>query len=174
MADVTNNIEVEGAIAAFVHVNDSDTEPVRTVLALTSKEDLTVTVDESSEDFNPAAERRTRRIRTNNTIDLELSTAVASDLEALSLLGLTDTDGQVTFDSSDRKILASDDEYVEIAYFGDEPDYSAVDIEADSELLHRFEDVEIVSPEVDASASPPMVSLTAWVEGAFYVDYSSA
>lgn len=174
MADITTNIEVEGAVAAFVHVDESGTDPVRTVCALTSKEDLTITLDEDNEDFNPAAERRTRRIRTNNTIDLEVSTAIASDLEALSLLGLVDSDGQVTFDSSDRKVLAENDEYLEIGYFGDEPDYSTVDMVADSELLHRFEDVEFVSPEVDPSASPPMVSLTAWVEGAFYVDYNPA
>lgn len=174
MADLTTNVEVEGAVAAFVHVDESGTDPVRTVCALTSKEDLSIPIDEDSEDFNPAAERRTRRIRTNNTIDIELSTAMASDLSALSLLGVVDSDGKVTFDSSDRKILESNDEYLEIAYFGDEPDYSTVDMVADSELLHRFVDVEIVSPEVDASASPPTVSLTGWVEGAYYVDYSPA
>lgn len=174
MADVTQNVEVEGAIAAFLHVDESGTEPVRTVCALTSKEDLTVTVEEDNEDFIPAAERRTRRIRTNNTIDIELSTAIAPDLSALSLLGIADADGQVTFDSSSRKILSADDAYIEIAYFGDEPDYSTVDMVADSELLHRFADVEIVSPEVDASASPPMVTLTGWVEGGFWLDYNPA
>lgn len=172
MADITTNVEVEGAVAAFVHVDESGASPVRTVLMLTTKEDLTVTVDEDSEDFNPAAERRTRRIRTNNTIDIELSTAIASDLSALSLIGITDSNGQVTFNSSDRKILASNSEYIEIAYFGDEPDYATVDMVADSELLHRFEDVEIVSPEVDPSSSPPMVSLTGWVEGGFWIDYN--
>lgn len=174
MADLTNEVEVEGSVLAFVHVDDSGTDPVRTICALVSKEDITVTVDEDNEDFNPAVQRRTRRIRTNNTVDIELSSAVAPDLEALSLLGLVDSDGAMTFDATDRKILASDDEYIEIGYFNDEPDFSTVDMVADSELLNRFEDVEFASPELDASASPPMVSMTGWVEGAYYVDYSPA
>lgn len=171
MVDLTTETEVEGAILAFVHVDESGTDPVRTVCALTTKEDLTITIEEDNEDFNPAYQRRTRRIRTNNTIDIELSTALAPDLSALSLLGIADSDGKVTFDSSDRKLLAPD-EFVEIGYFSDEPDFATIDMVADSELLHRFSDVEIANPEVDPSASPPTVSLVGWVEGDFWIDYA--
>ncbi|KDE60616.1 hypothetical protein EL22_00035 [Halostagnicola sp. A56] len=170
MADITNSLEVEGSIVSVIHVDESGAEPVRTVLGLCTKDDLSVTVDESNEDFNPGSQRRTKRFRTNNTIDVEVASAVAPDLEALELIGVADSDGKITFDSSDRQ--TGDDEYLEIAYFADEPDFGSVDIPADSELLHRFADCEVTSPEIDPSATPPTASWTFWVEGDAWISYS--
>lgn len=170
MADITNDLEVEGSIVSVIHCDESGADPVRTVLGLCTKDDLSVTIDESNEDFNPASERRTRRFRTNNTIDVEVASAIAPDLEALELIGVTDSDGKITFNSSDRQTGA--DEYLEVAYFADEPDFSAADIPADSELLHRFADCEVTSPEIDPSATPPTASWTFWVEGDAWIDYS--
>lgn len=172
MADITNELEVEGSIVAVIHTDESGTEPVRTVLGLATKDDLSVEVDEDSEDFNPATRRRTSRIRTNNTIDIEVSSAIAPDLEALELIGLSDADGKVTFDSSARK--TNGDELIEIAYFDSEPDFETVDVVADSELLHRAEDCELTSPEIAPSETPPTASWTWWVEGDFWVDYTPA
>ncbi|WP_323192418.1 hypothetical protein [Halostella sp. PRR32] len=150
--------EVEGSIVHVIHVDDSGTDPVRTVLALATKDDISVTIDEDNEDFNAAAERRTRRYRTNGTADLEVASAIDVDMEAMKLAGLVDSNGDVTFDTTDRRIEAPD-EYVEIAYFRDEAqDY------ANAELVHRFHDVEATSPEVDPSATPPLLSWTWWVE----------
>ena len=170
MADITNEVEVEASMVAIVHVDDSGTDPVRTVLGLTTKDDLSIPIEEENEDFNPSTERRTRRIRTTNTIDIEVSTAMAPDLEALELVGIADSNGKITFDSSDRDL--GPDVYIEVAYFADEPDFSAVAIPADTELTPRAGDVEIANPEVDPSASPAMMSFTAWVEGDFWVSYS--
>ncbi|GAB3669557.1 hypothetical protein [Halopiger thermotolerans] len=169
MADITNNLEVEGSVVSVVHCDESGTDPVRTVLGLCTKDDLSVTIDESNEDFNPGSERRTRRFRTDNTIDVEVVSAIAPDLEALSKIGVVDSDGKITFDKSDREV--NGDEYIEIAYFADEPDFSTADIPADSELLHRFADCELTSPEVDPSSTPPTASWTWWVEGDAWIDY---
>lgn len=174
MANITTESEVEGSIATVIHVDDSGTDPVRTVLALATKDDLSISIDEDSEDFNPGKQRRTERIRTSNTVEVEVATAVATDLDALETVGIVDSTGKVTFDTGDRRILESNDEYVEVAYFSDEPDFGTVDMEADSDLLHRFADLELTSPEMDPSETPPMVSWTWWVEGGYWFDYSSA
>ena len=170
MADITNEVEVEASMVAIVHADDSGTDPVRTVLGLTTKDDLSIPIEEENEDFNPSTERRTRRIRTSNTIDIEVSTAMAPDLEALELVGIADSNGKITFDSSARDL--GPDVYIEVAYFADEPEFSTVVIPDDTELTHRAGDVEIANPEVDPSASPAMMSFTAWVEGDFWVSYS--
>ncbi|WP_049925367.1 hypothetical protein [Halopiger goleimassiliensis] len=174
MAEITNELEVEGSTVSVIHVDESETEPVRTILAHCTKEDLSVTIDEDDEDFNPGSFRRTKRYRTNNTIDIEVTSAIAPDLDALEKIGAVDSDGKVTFSGEDRKIQAADDEFIEIAYFDHKPDYTSVDVEADSELLHRAEDCELTSPEVDPSQTPPTASWTWWVEGDFYIDYSSS
>lgn len=170
MADITNDLEVEGSIVSVIHCDESGTDPVRTVLGLCTKDDLSVSVDESDDSFDPGSQRRTKRIRTSNTIDVEVASAIAPDLEALELIGVADADGKITFDSSDRK--TGEDEYLEVAYFADEPDFDAVDIPADAELLHRFHDCEVTSPEIDPSSTPPTASWTTWVEGDAWIDYT--
>ena len=158
--ETTTDQEVEGSIVHVIHIDNSGTDPVRTVLALATKDDLSVSVDEDNEDFNPAAERRTRRYRTNGTADLEVASVIDVDMEALELIGLVDSNGNVTFDTTDRRI-ESPDEYIELAYFTDEgQDY------ANAELIHRFEDLELTSPEIDPSSTPPVTSWTWWIEGA--------
>jgi hypothetical protein len=156
----TTDAEVEGSIVHVIHIDNTGTDPVRTVLALATKDDLSISVDEDSEDFNPAAERRTRRYRTNGTADLEVTSVIDVDMEALELIGLTDSNGDVTFDTADRRI-ESPDYYIELAYFTDEGQgYS------NAELIHRFEDLELTSPEIDPSETPPVTSWTWWIEGA--------
>lgn len=149
-----------------LHVDESGSEPVRTLLALFPKEDLTLTIEDESEDFNPAAERRTRRIRTNNTADLEGATPFAMDMSAMDLIGFVDSNGKFTSDPADRRLRPEDNEFIEIAYQTTEGAAYA-----DAELVHRFEDVEFTSPEVDMSASPPITSFTAWVHGDIWFSY---
>ncbi|QCW03570.1 hypothetical protein [Natrinema pallidum] len=168
----TNNTKVTGSIVAVIHVDESGTDPERTVLALATKDDLSTPISEDNDDFNPGSKRTTQRIRTNHTIDLEVTSALAPDLETLELVGIVDTDGKVTFDKSAREINEADDQYVELAYFDYEPDFSTVDVVADSELLSRFADLELTSPEVDPSSTPPQVSWTWWVEGGYWIDYT--
>lgn len=169
MSASTNNNEVEGSIIHFLHVDESGTDPVRTLLALVPKEDLTVTIEDESEDFNPAAERRTRRIRTNNTVDLEASTPFSADMSAMELIGFVDSNGQFTSDPANRRLRPSDNEFIELAYQTTEGAAYA-----DAELVHRFEDVEFTSPEIDLSASPPITSFTAWVHGTVHINYTGA
>lgn len=165
----TSDTEVEGSIVHLIHVDDSDTEPMRTVLMLASRDDMSFTVEEEEADFNPAAQRRTRRYRTSNTIDFELSSAINVDMEALELLGIVDTDGALTFDTDSRRLRPADDEYIELGYFNAEgADY------ADAELVHRFEDVESASPEIDLSETPPVVSWTMWIHGAVQFAYTES
>jgi hypothetical protein len=156
--ETTQGSEIEGSIVHVIHIDDSGTEPVRTVLALATKDDISLSIDEDNEDFNPAAERRTRRYRTNGTAELEVASAIDIDMEAMELVGLVDSNGDITFDTFDRRLEAPD-EYIELAYFTDEgQDYT------NAELIHRFHDVEATSPEVDPSATPPLLSWTWWVE----------
>lgn len=169
MADVTTDVEVEGSVVAVVHVDNTGTSPVRTVLALASKGDLAVTIEEESADFSPGSDRRTRRYRTNNQITIEVASAMATTLEALELIGIVDSNGEVTFGTADREI-DSPDHYIEVAYFSDEPDFATVDMVTDSELLHRFEDLELANPEVDPSETPPLASWVWWVEGSMWFD----
>lgn len=171
MTDVTNTTEVEGSLVSVIHVDESGEDPERTVLALADKENLSTTVDEDDEDFNPGSERTTRRYRTNNTTDLEVQGAISPDLEALELVGIVDAEGKISFDSADRKILEEDDEYIELAYWNHEPDFETVDVVEDSELLSRFADLELTSPEVDPSETPPQVSWTWWVNGGYWLNY---
>lgn len=172
MADLISEAQVEGPILALVHVDESSTEPTRTVLLHATRDDATLTVEEENEDFNPAAMRRTNRVATNNTVDFEIGTGVTTEGQALELLGIQDTDGQVTFDNSARQL--GEDVYIEVHFFGDEPDYSSIALPADSELTYRFGDVEVRNPEVDASATPPVVSMTMWIEGDLYLNYTES
>ena len=169
MVDVTNQIEVEGAIAAVIHVDDSGTETARTVLGLTTRDGLEVNVDEDDESWQPSTLRREQRIRTSNTIDISVESAFADDLEAVDLIGIVDgdDDGRVTFDSEDRKW--GDDAYIELAWFGDEPDFETVDIVSDSEQLWRGSDIETAGLETDTDV-PPTWSATFWIEGDLYLD----
>lgn len=168
MADQnTNNDEVAAPIVHVLHVDESGTDPVRTLLSLVTKEDLTVTGEDENEEFNPAAERRTRRIPTNNTYDLEMATPFAADLSAMELIGFADSNGKLATDPDGRALKPSNDEYLEVAYQTTEgASY------ADAELVHRFEDVQFVSPEIDLSATPPITSMTAWIEGDIWLNYN--
>lgn len=163
----TTDTEVEGSIVHVIHVDDTDTEPVRTVLALATKDDLDISIDEDDEDFDLASERRTRRYRTNNTVDLEVTSVIDVDMEAAELVGIVDAEGKLDFSKEARKI--DGDEYVEIAYFDSEnADY------IDAELVHRFEDLELTGPEVNPSETPPLLSWTWMVEGDVHLAYDEA
>lgn len=171
MSTISNSsdTEVKGPLVYVIHVDESGVDPVRTVLALATKDDISFTVDEDDEQFDLASERRSRRYRTNNTADLEVSSVIDVDMEAAALIGIVDgTTGALTFDEADRELLAANDEYIELAYGNDEP-LAAI---ADAELIHRFEDLELTSPEIDPSSTPPLMSWTWWVEGAVQLDYT--
>ena len=47
MADLITQTKVDGPVVGVVHVDDSGTEPVRTVLFHATKGDLSLTVDEN-------------------------------------------------------------------------------------------------------------------------------
>ena len=164
----SNDTEVSGELIHVMHVDESGTDPVRTVLALAGKDDLSLSADEDTEDFNPAAERRTRRYRTTNTGDFELSSVMAADMEALELIGLVDaSDGSLTFDNDSRQLKPADNEFIEISYHDTE-----AEAYADAQLVHRLEDVETMSPEVSMSDTPPVTSFTMMVHGAVIFNYT--
>lgn len=171
MSVTTNNTEVEGSIVHVIHAQWNSTDSVydRTVLALTERDNLTMTVEESEAEFNPAAERRTRRYRTNNTVDVEISSAIAADLEALELIGLVDANGELDFATSSRRLdpMDGDGEFIEIAYF----DAEGLTF-ADAQLVHRLEDVESTSPEIDMTEAPPTATWTMWVHGTVHFGYT--
>ena len=72
--------------------------------------------------------------------------------------------------------LVGEEKYVEVAYLADElpSDLSTFDVVADTELLHRFGDCKLMSPEIDPSSTPPMASWEWAVEGEKYIDYNPA
>lgn len=161
--DLSTETEVSGSIVNVILVDDSGTDSVRTVLALATKGDLSVTIDESTESFDLAAQRRTERYRTNNEIDIDVSKAISTDQGALESLGLVDTNGAIDFSDASRQLGA--DQYLEIGYSNDELDYSTDPGPADFELLHRASDVEIMAGDIDPSGTPPTISFTAMVHG---------
>lgn len=173
MVDVTNTTEVEGPIASVIHVDDTGAEVSRTVLGLTTRDALEVNIDEDEVDWDPSTQRRTKRIRTNNTIDIEVESAFATDLEAVDLIGIADAadDGRVTFDNDDRKW--GDDIYIELAFFGDEPDFDTVDIIEDAEVVYRGSEVETANLDMNAGDVPPMWTATFWIEGDLWLDASA-
>jgi len=166
--DTSTEDEVEGSVVNVIYVDNSGSEVVRTVLALATKDDLSISIDEGTESFDPANVRRTQRHRTNNEIDIEVASALSTDLADLQLIGLVDDSGAITFDTDDRELGA--DEYLEIAYSADDLDYSDDPGPADFEMVHRASDVEIVAGDIDPSSVPPTVSFTAMVEGELTVD----
>lgn len=166
--DTSTEDEVEGSIVNIMHVDNSGTEPVRTVLALATKDDVSISIDEGSESFDPANVRRTQRYRTTNEIDIEVTSALSTDLADLQLIGLVDDSGAITFDSADRDLPA--EEYLEIGYSDSELDYSTDPAPADFEMVHRAGDVKIMAGDIDPSSVPPTVSFTAMVEGELIVD----
>ena len=176
----TNNTEVENSQVAIILADETGTDPTRTVLALASKDDLSTAFDESTEDFTPGAERQTRQYRTSQTFTVEVSSALAADLEAMTEIGLASdsgTDGiEFSTSTDDRRIGFGEEKYVEIAYLADElpSDLSTFDVVADTELLHRFGDCKLMNPEVDPSSTPPMASWEWAVEGEKYIDYDPA
>lgn len=161
--DTSTEDEVQGSIVNVILVDNSGTDPVRTVLALTTKGDLSVSISESTESFDLAAQRRTERYRTNNEIDIEVSKAISTDQAALEDLGLVDADGAIDFSDASRELGA--DKFLEIGYSDDELDYSTDPGPADFELLHRASDVEIMAGDIDPSGTPPTISFTAMVHG---------
>ena len=155
--------EVNGSIVNVILLDDSGTDPARTVLALATKGDLSVSIDESTESFNPAQQRRTERYRTNNEIDIEVTKAISTDQQALQDLGLIDDSGAIDFSDSSREL--GTDQYLEVGYSNDELDYSTDPGPADFELLHRASDVEIMAGDIDPSGTPPTISFTAMIHG---------
>ena len=165
--ETTNETEVEGSMVHVIHVDDSGTETVRTVLALAGRDDISLSTDEDEEDFQLAATRRKRRYRVGNTVDVEVASAIDVDTEAMELVGLVDADGTMSFATEDRRLRPEDDEYIEIAY-GNYEGFAY----ADAELVHRLEDVELANPEVDMGSIPPIVSWTWWVHDAIHFAYT--
>ena len=174
--DSTTETEVTAKQVAIVYAtwNDTDSSYDRTILALASKDDLTITDEAEDTDFTPSAEYSTRRYATSGTMDLEISSAVATDLSALEMLGIVDSEGKYIKSGPERRIGFGEDEHLEFAYFNFEPDYANVDIVADSELLNRFSNLKVQNPEFDPSEAPLTVSLECWVEGEVWMDYPGA
>jgi len=184
--DATSELEAEGSniLVAIATWNETDSAYDRTVLALATKEDTSVTIDEDTEDFNVGGDRRTKRYRTNNEITIEVTQAVATDLSALAELGIADkdaTDGvKVNFSTEDRRIGFEDSNpsALEIGIFKDsvldEAANDNIDMIADSELLHRAEGVKIMAGDVDPSATPETVEFEGMVEGDFWLDYDGS
>jgi len=166
--DTSTETEITGSIVNVIHVDNSGTDPTRTVLALATKDDLGVTIDESTESFDPANVRRTQRYRTNNEIDIEVSSAISTDLADLQKIGIVDDSGAIDFSEGSRDL--GSEKYIEIAYSDAELDYSNDPGPSDYEMTHRASDVEIMAGDIDPSAVPPTVSFTVMVEGTLTVD----
>jgi len=166
--DESTTDSLEGSIVNVMHVDNSGTDPIRTVLALADKDNLSMPIDENDEDFDPASKRRTKRFRTNNTITVEVTSAIATDLDALETVGIVDSDGVVSFDPADRDW--GSDYHLELGYSNSEMDYSNDPGPADFDLVHRGDDIKVVAGDVDPSTTPIEASMTFWIEGDLDLD----
>jgi nucleotide-binding universal stress UspA family protein len=137
----TNSSEIEGSQVAIILCDETGAEPARSILALSTKGDLSTAFDEDSEDFTPGAERQTRQYRTSQTFTVEVSSALAADLEAMTEIGLASdsgTDGiEFSTSTDDRRIGFGEEKYVEVAYLADElpSDLSTFDVADDTEAF---------------------------------------
>lgn len=167
--DRSTEQEIEGSVVFIVHCDESGTDPVRTILALTDEDALSLSVDEDETSFNPAGNRSTQRYRTNHTVDLEAGSLIDVDFQALELVGLVDSStGEMTFDTASRKIDSSNSMYLEVGYATLDDDNITA---SDFDLVHRFHDAELSSPEIDISSTPPVVSWTWMIHGDIIFDY---
>ena len=168
--ETTQNREVEGSLVYVIHAawNDTDSEYDRTAIALLTKDDLNLSIEEEEEELNLASERRTRRYRTHNTATLEVSSPIDVDMEALDLVGIVDSsdDGRLTFGTGSRTIDPEEGEFIEMAYFNEEN----LPLE-DAELIHRFEKCEAMNPELDIAETPPIMAWEWIVHGDIWLDY---
>lgn len=166
--DLSSETEVAGQIVDVIHVDNSGTDPVRTVLALATKDDLSVSFDESTEAFDKAIQRRTERFRTSNEVDVEITQGISTDLDALETIGIVDADGVIDFSDASRDL--GSDEYIELGFHSDELDYETDPGPTDYDQAHRLHDVETMLGDIDPSATPPTVSFTVMVEGDYDMD----
>jgi len=181
--DSTTDGEVEGSTVLVMHAtwNETDSSYDRTVLALADKDDTSVTVDENEETWSPSGEKRERSYITGESIEIEVATALATDLTGLEEVGIADTSASdgIEFDNSTdaRRIGFSDSNpaAIEFGLFKDDQLENAksdnLDAIADSEILKRFEGVKIRAGDVDTSSTPVTASFTGKVEGTYYLDY---
>lgn len=168
----TNQAEVEGDLVYVMHVDDSGASPVRTVLALTTKDSISFETSEEESSINLSSERRSRRYRTHNTATLSVESLIAVDLEAAEQIGFVDTadDGKLLFDNDSRRWGPANDEYLEVGYGPDDDDTTFANLE----LVHRFEDVEAVNPTIEMGNNPPLLAWDFWIKGDIYLDWTDA
>lgn len=169
--DLSTETEVSGQLVDVIHVDNSGVDPVRTVLALATKDDLSVSFDEGTESFDTAVQRRTKRFRTSNQIDVEVTQAISTDLAALDTLGLVDSSANGSpIDFSDASRELGTDAYIELGFHADELDYSTDPGPTDYDQMHRLSDVETMLNDIDPSAVPPTLAFTIMVEGDYEMD----
>lgn len=169
--DPTSDSEISAEIVHVVHVDESGTSPVRTYLALAEKDGLTVSIEGEDESFRPGSERRERRYRTSNTVDIEVQSPRDVNDELLDILGVVDVanNNQLDFSKAARTISSADNEYIELIYF-DREDPAGI---ADAQAIDRYADLELADDiEYDASETPPILSWTWWVEGDIWWGYT--
>lgn len=153
----TTETEVQGSIVHVVHRDNSGTDPVDTVLALTTSDGIgELTVEEEEQTVNLSRVRRTKRYRGANAPVIEIESLLDVDMEAASLLGITDGNGNLSFDDSDRRL--GEDNAIRLEYYADEG-------ASTPELVHELVDVETVNPSVNPSETPPIMGWTFWIHG---------
>lgn len=156
MATRTNNETVDARVVNVAVVPEDGAD--KQVLALVEREEVSLSIDEEDEDFEPATETRTRRIPTTEEVTIELGGAIDVDAEALEVLGFVDAEGKYIRDGG-RRAAEVYIEYIDVD-----------DWEAEPELVHRAEDVEWKLDGIDAE-SPAQFEAEGNVEGDLYLAY---
>ena len=166
----TSEDEIRGQLLQVVVVKeDLDGNENATVLSLVTADDVSLSVDEDMEDENLANRRRTKRVRTHNTVDFEFSSLIATDVSALKELNIVDEDGDLIFDNSRRlnedESLEDDEEYyLDIQYLKNEGE------DPDVEHEHRLHDVEVTGIDYDLGETPPVSGFDVAVHGKVEMD----
>jgi len=180
---VTSDTAVEGSTLLIMHATWNETESTydRKVLALTDKDEVSITVGEDEETWSPSGEKRNRGYITAEDVEFEIGVVEAEDLSALDELGIVDTettDGVKFNNTTDARRIGFEDSNpaaIEFGLFKDDQLQNAkddnLDAIADSEVLKRCEGVKIRAGDSDLSSTPVMNSISARVEGAYYFDY---
>jgi hypothetical protein len=152
--------ELSGAFLEIVKVTDPDGTASVVTLGFTT-DDVEVSVSEDEASAEGHSDRRRKRRRTYNEVELTVSSFVEPTLETLDEAGIIDSanSGALQFDTESRTWDAC-----LIRVYEDEEDASPA-------LIHRFDEVEWSMPDgLTYPSDFATAGLTGWVHGSVQLD----
>lgn len=175
--EATTKEELTAPNVWLVHVDESGEDEVRTGVGTTRRDDLSFTDEGELEESERSTTLVNPQYLVSKTREFEVSISDdAASNEGLQTLGVIDEDSKITDSVEDSMISSEDDEYIELAYFNEDVDFSddGFDYFDDSARVRRYADVVLGEAEEDSSEVPPVWSLSFAINGGVWTDYSQA